>query len=81
MKSSSRDHARSAGFALEDASREALLDKIDGLESDLESAVEVAFKRGAIDWTRLNYPRLYERFMAAHIASQDHGTIYVEPKA
>ncbi len=38
------------------------LDKIDGLEADLESAVQTAFKRGATEWTRLNYPDLYARF-------------------
>lgn len=41
---------------------EELNDKIEGLEADLESAVEVAFKHGATEWTRLNYPALYERF-------------------
>jgi hypothetical protein len=39
-------------------------DKIEGLDADLESAVEVAFKRGATDWTRLNYPAQYKRLMA-----------------
>lgn len=43
---------------------EELTDKVDGLESDLESAVEVAFKRGADEWTRLNYPNLYWKFAA-----------------
>ena len=37
-------------------SYEDLLDKIDGLESDLDNAVEVAIKRGAVEWGRLNYP-------------------------
>ena len=32
------------------------LDKIDGLESDLSSAVEVAYNRGAVDWVKMNYP-------------------------
>lgn len=41
--------------------REAV-DKIEGLEADLENAVETAFKRGAIEWTRLNYPTLFARF-------------------
>lgn len=36
-----------------------LQDKIDGLESDLDSAVEVAYRRGAEDWVRLNYPKQY----------------------
>lgn len=33
-----------------------LEDTIDGLESELQSAVEVAFRRGAHEWVRLNYP-------------------------
>lgn len=37
--------------------RQDLLDKIDGLESDLDGAVEVAISRGAVEWGRLNYPR------------------------
>lgn len=41
--------------------REYLRDKVDGLEADLESAVETAFKRGATEWTKLNYPTLYLR--------------------
>jgi hypothetical protein len=40
--------------------REAI-DKIKGLDADLQSAVEVAFKRGAVEWTRLNYPDIYKR--------------------
>jgi hypothetical protein len=32
------------------------LDKIDGLQSDLDNAVETAIKRGAVEWGRLNYP-------------------------
>ena len=35
---------------------EELLDKIDGLESDLDNAVETAINRGAVEWGRLNYP-------------------------
>lgn len=34
-------------------------DKIEGLEADLESAVKVAFRRGAHEWVRLNYPAIY----------------------
>jgi hypothetical protein len=49
-------------------------DKIEGLEADLQAAVEVAFRRGALDWTRLNYPKIYERMMSRHIESQDTGT-------
>lgn len=40
-------------------------DKIDGLESDLDSAVRVAFNQGAHVWTRLNYPDLYKKLTAA----------------
>lgn len=43
----------------------ALIDEIEALRSDLDSAVEVAFKRGATEWTRLNYPEHYKRFTAA----------------
>lgn len=60
---------------LENATRDQLLDKIDGLEADLESAVCVAFSRGAITWTRMNYPRLYARLMEEHRAAQDGGTV------
>ena len=49
---------------------EELLDRADGLEADLDSAVEVAFRRGARDWTRLNYPDLYQRFLRAEEAEQ-----------
>lgn len=31
-------------------------EKIDGLECDLYSAVQVAWRRGAREWARLNYP-------------------------
>ena len=43
------------------AERDRAVDKIDGLESDLSAAVEVAYRRGAHEWVRLNYPRDYER--------------------
>lgn len=36
-------------------------DKIEGLETELDLAVEVAFKRGAVEWTRLNFPKIYKR--------------------
>ena len=32
-------------------------DKAEGLESDLRSAVQVAWRRGAKEWARLNYPQ------------------------
>jgi len=37
------------------------LDTIEGLTADLESAIEVAFKRGAREWVRLNYPAQFEK--------------------
>lgn len=46
-------------------------DKIEGLEADLFEAVRVAFKRGAITWTQMNYPKLYGRFMAEHLATRE----------
>ena len=39
-------------------------DKIEGLEADLDSAIEVAFNRGATDWVRQNYPDRYDRLWA-----------------
>lgn len=44
------------------AERERWEDKVDGLTADLDSAVEVAWKRGATEWVRLNYPAHYTRF-------------------
>lgn len=40
-------------------------DKIEGLQADLDEAVRVAYRRGALDWVRLNYPKQYERLQAA----------------
>lgn len=37
------------------------IDKIDGLEEDLKSAIRVAYNHGAHDWVRLNYPVMFER--------------------
>ncbi len=37
-------------------------DKVEGLLADLDAAIEVAWKRGAHDWVRLNYPKHYEGF-------------------
>lgn len=39
-------------------------DKIEGLKADLDAAVEVAFKHGATEWVRLNYPDHYQRLSA-----------------
>lgn len=35
-------------------------DKIEGLEEDLNQAVLVAYRRGAKEWARLNYPWLWQ---------------------
>ncbi|MCP4410768.1 MAG: hypothetical protein GY807_24110 [Gammaproteobacteria bacterium] len=43
-------------FKTKDTEIERLQDKVDGLECDLENAVETAFKRGAVKWARMNYP-------------------------
>lgn len=40
-----------------------IADKIDGLEADLDNAVETAFKRGARKWCKDNYPDKYVRFV------------------
>jgi len=40
-----------------------LIDTIDGLKSDLDAAVEVAWKHGAIDWVKMNYPKHADKFM------------------
>jgi hypothetical protein len=48
----------------------AAIDKIEGLDADLDSAVEVAWKRGATDWVRMNYPKHYERFTTGENAPQ-----------
>lgn len=42
-----------------EAFQQPLYDKIDGLESELRSAVEVAYSHGAHEWVRLNYPAQY----------------------
>jgi hypothetical protein len=39
---------------------ERLRDKVEGLESDLRCAVQVAYNRGATLWARLNYPDMIE---------------------
>ncbi|MDR6818489.1 hypothetical protein J2X76_003666 [Neorhizobium sp. 2083] len=44
---------------------ERALDKIEGLEADLDNAIEVAFQRGAAEWVRLNYPAHYRRLSVA----------------
>jgi hypothetical protein len=53
---------RQAADALERqaAEIERLRDKVEGLESDLRCAVQVAYNRGATEWARLNYPDMIE---------------------
>ena len=43
-----------------------LEDKVDALESELTSAVEVAYRHGAKEWVRLNYPKAYARLEEKH---------------
>jgi hypothetical protein len=40
-------------------------DKIEGLEADLDFVIEVAFKRGAVECVRSNYPEHYKRLKGA----------------
>lgn len=40
------------------------VEKIDGLEADLFNAVETAYRRGAHEWARLNYPQWIDRLDA-----------------
>ncbi len=47
------------------ATRLEAIDKIEGLEDDLKSAVEVAWHRGATNWVKINYPRDAERLKHA----------------
>jgi hypothetical protein len=37
-------------------------EKIECLETELHEAVRVAYNRGAKEWTRLNYPKLFKMF-------------------
>lgn len=56
------DEIEACGGGNEAAMMRWAADEIKGLEADLESAVKTAFKRGATEWTRLNYPDLHARF-------------------
>lgn len=62
MTNADRDQQELADMRLE-LSR--ALDTIDGLRSELSEAVSVAYQRGAVEWTRLNYPIQYKRIRAA----------------
>ncbi|WP_395623385.1 hypothetical protein [Sphingomonas daechungensis] len=47
------------------AENERLEDKAEGLDADLQSALEVIFNRcGPIDWLRMNYPGFNEKMIA-----------------
>ena len=53
---------------------EYLMDKIDMLDSELSNAVRVAFWRGAHEWVRLNYPKMYPALaeeLKSKLTSQD----------
>lgn len=53
---------RLAIFLLRESDEAAkLADKIEGLQADLDSAIEFAYNRGAHDWVRMNYPSHYAR--------------------
>ncbi len=47
------------------ATRLEAIDKIEGLEADLKSAIQVAWHRGATKWVKMNYPRDAERLERA----------------
>lgn len=51
---------------------EQLSDRVEGLSSDLDAAVEVAFRHGATEWVRLNYPTHFERLSVAVTTLQPH---------
>tara|TARA_R110002051_G_scaffold325869_1_gene432692 strand:+ start:33151 stop:33330 length:180 start_codon:yes stop_codon:yes gene_type:complete len=36
-------------------------DKIEALESELADAVETAYRRGAVEWTKSNFPKIYKK--------------------
>lgn len=48
-----------------------LHDKIEGLETDLRMAVQVAWRRGAKKWARLNYPGWVEWLEACDRADEE----------
>lgn len=50
-----------------------LRDKAEGLEADLRQAVLVAWKRGAEEWCRLNYPQWVEWLEACHAPAAPTG--------
>lgn len=56
--------AHVAGLMMAYHAEDLLEDKVDGLRSDLESAVQVAYNHGAEEWARDNYPSWIERLEA-----------------
>lgn len=58
-------HLRSIGQIKTPDLLEEAADRLEGLNADLDSAVEVAFKRGATEWVRLNYPEHFKRLSTA----------------
>src|SRR5690606_39049327 len=59
--------------AAETVSREEYDDKVDGLTADLERPVEVAYRRGATEWVRLNYRNQYAALRARATEERDDG--------
>lgn len=55
-------------LSMEATARRRLEEKVEGLEADLFSAVEVAFKRGAVEWTEANYPAWHKHLTAGGVA-------------
>jgi hypothetical protein len=49
-------------------------DKIEGLTADLRCAVQVAWRRGAKDWARLNYPQWVEWLESCDAETADGGS-------
>jgi hypothetical protein len=45
---------------ISDAHIEHLEDEKDYLQAELSMAIKTAFHRGAVEWTKLNYPKMYK---------------------
>jgi hypothetical protein len=53
----------SYGYTRDDISDmriEILEDEKDYLQAELSMAIKTAFHRGAVEWTKLNYPKMYK---------------------
>jgi hypothetical protein len=48
---------------ISDAHIEHLEDEKDYLQAELSMAIKTAFHRGAVEWTKLNYPKMYKSLM------------------